>query len=161
MKASNLYILCVASCLITQLMGAKANFNPNKWYRVQPLGHEKVWDIPHNDNGTQVCLHAPHGGNNQQFRFKKTRYSTWVIHPRSCQHKVLDIQEGSEENGVSLLLWNPQRPHTHKNQEFTLTRIGGPLYRIQNLKSGLSLCKRAWTHYTSPGLYVRFYGGTY
>ena len=146
-----IYSIVCTGVLLTQSAVSFADFNPNKFYEIRPLGHEKVWDVSGGGSakdGAQVILWDRHDGDNQKFHFQQTEYGSWVIRPKTHMHAphTLSIAGEIEEIGVKLILreqkltGSPLRLTTKKYQEFTLTRVGGSLYRIQNLRSGLSLC---------------------
>ena len=140
----------ISSSLLLTSLSAQSGIQTDKWYRIKPLGDDdKCYDVC---NGSQedcakVILYKQcNESKNQQFKFEVAprNRSAFLIHPRHAPQKVLDISEGSEENGAGLIQYhyitNRYNPNfKHDNQEFYVSRIGGDLYRITNVKSGLSL----------------------
>lgn len=127
---------------------AFAQFDRTKWYKIKPLRNDnKVYDVEcsFNENGTSVNLYDDHDADCQLFKFKKTIWGTYTIHPKHAEDKVLDVAEGSREHGAPVIIYDNHVSRSSneysrsKNQEFTLSCMGGDVYRIVNLKSGLAL----------------------
>lgn len=127
---------------------AFADFDRTKWYKIRPMGGSKVYDVQYgsDENGTRLMIWDDQDSDNQMFKFKKTMWGTYTIHPRHAYDKVLDVRNGTKNHGEHVILWDKHESKSEngysrsQNQEWVLAPIGGDLYKITNVHSKLPLC---------------------
>ncbi|MFK7827937.1 MAG: RICIN domain-containing protein [Oligoflexales bacterium] len=127
---------------------AIAELDITKWYKIKPIRDDgKVYDVcgSYDADCTDIIVYDDNNTNNQKFKFRRTMWGTYTIHPKHTPSKVLDVEEGGDEHGTPVILYSQHIPNhannfsRNKNQEFHLYRQGGDVYKIVNLGSGLSL----------------------
>jgi hypothetical protein len=143
MKFCKSLVVAITSFIIcTSVFG---EIDPKKKYKIRPLGLDKVYDVSgcSGEDCAKIILWEDHGGKNQLFQFQPTPYGTYKIFTHRTF--LFDICNNSEENGAQLIQFHCKNNlyrgavARHKNQEFYVSRFGGNIYRITNVKSGMSL----------------------
>lgn len=122
--------------------------NQRKWYRIKPISKDNLcYDVKcgSEEDRTPIILWGECAGSkNQMFQFTKAPMNpgAYFIKPRHSITKCLDIEEGSQENRASCLMYHNiyfRGYGRHKNQEFYVSRVDSDKYRITPVHSQMPL----------------------
>lgn len=89
-------------------------------------------------DGTNVLVYSKKGGTNQKFRLLPTNTVSvtsgrYLIASALNENQVLDVEQGSRENGGNILLFHRNGA---ANQTFEIMSNGDGTYKIRNVNSG-------------------------
>ncbi|MFK7828044.1 MAG: RICIN domain-containing protein [Oligoflexales bacterium] len=145
-----LFKLFIGGLLAYANLSQATGINQNKWYRIKPISQEGLcYDVSggSDEDCTSVILYQQCcESKNQHFKFKKApngNGNSYFIIARHAPTKVLDICEGSMKNRDCLILYHNLYTRGfgsyNSNQQFYVSRAGGDLFRITNVKSSMAL----------------------